>query len=149
MSRNMRAKTPRALADILNFSGGAAALVAQIRSQSALLVLVKRELETPTSEHLVAAMMHDKQLVLYADSSAWASRFRFGSRKLRGHLISKGLVIEKITIRIALPAGIRRASMPFERHMSRENANLIETTAETIRDPGLSQALKRLSRLAR
>lgn len=142
-------RAPRAITDILNFSGTAAALVAQLREQSHLLALVKQELEASLNAHLVAALMFNKQLVLYADSSAWASRLRFGSRTLRDRLIGKGLGVNKITVRIALPNGTRSVSRQVKRHLSRENGLLIEKTAETIDDPGLRQALRRLSRHGR
>lgn len=142
-------RTPRALADIMNLSGSVTALVAQVRSQSTLLALVKRELEASMRTHLLGALIRNKRLVLYADSSAWASRLRFGSRTLRVRLNAKGLEIEKITVRITLPFGIRPGSVRTERHLSSENRVLIETTAETIEDPGLRQALKRLSRHGR
>ena len=143
------ARTPQALFDILNGSTAAASLVAQIREQSALLALVKRELEESVNAHLLATLMHDKQLILYADSPAWASRLRFGSRTLRGRLVSRGMEIRKITVRVFLQSGRRRGGPHTERHLSRANADVIETTAETIDDPGLRRALKRLSRHGR
>jgi len=142
-------RLPRALTDILSHSGTAAALVARVRSQSALLERVKRELGAPLNLHIVAALMHNKRLILYTDSSAWASRLRFSSRTLLGLLVGKGLEIEKITVRIALPSASTNSRSRTERHLSRDNSLLLEKTAETIDDPGLRQALKRLSRHGR
>ncbi|MCB1828586.1 MAG: DUF721 domain-containing protein [Chromatiaceae bacterium] len=139
-------RTPRSLTHIIEHSGGAAALVAKVRAQQALLALVKQELDAPQPEHLSAALLRNRQLVLYTDSSAWASRLRFGSRILRDRLGGKGLKIEKITVRIALPHGIRHMNKRMERHISRENGILIEKTAAAIEDPALRQALQRLSR---
>ncbi len=142
-------RIPRALGDILTHSGSAAALVAQIREQSALLALVKRELEASVSAHLLAALIRKKQLVLYTDSSAWASRLRFGSRALRDRLIDRGVKIEKLTVRITLPSGNRGTNRHAARRLSLENSILIEKTAKTIDDSGLRQALERLSRHGR
>lgn len=142
-------RTPRSLAAIINSSGSAAALVAKVRAQTALLALVKQELDMSLKEHLSAAFMRNRQLVLYVDSSAWASRLRFGSRVLRSRLNGNGLKIEKVTVRIALPSAIRLGNKRIERHMSRENGILIEKTADAIDDPNLRQALKRLSRHSR
>lgn len=133
----------------MNFSGRAAALIKRVRDQSALLAQVKRELEPSLQEHVVAALVHSKQLILYTDSSAWASRLRFASRTLRGRLIDKGSRIEKITVRITIRSETSRRSQRIKRHLSPENGALLDQTADTIDDPDLRQALKRLSRHSR
>ncbi|MCP4284563.1 MAG: DUF721 domain-containing protein [Gammaproteobacteria bacterium] len=139
-------KAPRALVKILKFSGAAAALVARVRDQSALLALIKRELDPPLKDHVLAALLRDKQLILYADSSAWASRLRFYSRTLRSRLTGENFQINKITVRITLRPEEKRRTQGGNRKLSLENSALIEQTADAIDDASLRQALKRLSR---
>ena len=133
----------------MKFSGSTAALVAQVRDQTALLAQVTRELEPPLHTHVVAALMRGKHLILYVDSSAWASRLRFGSRTLRSRLIDKGSRIEKITVRVTIQSGAKRDRQQNKRHLSRANSILLDKTADDIDDPNLCQALKRLSRHGR
>lgn len=142
-------KKPQTVRDILDGSATAADLLSQVRKQSDLLASVSRELGPPLSEHLVAALMHDKQLLLYTSSSVWASRLRFSSRTLRERLARQGVIISKVTVRITLPRIARRPGRSPERQLSRENSLLIETIAENIDDAGLRAALRRLSRHGR
>ncbi|MCB1764297.1 MAG: DUF721 domain-containing protein [Gammaproteobacteria bacterium] len=136
---------PKSLASIINNSGSTAALVAQTRRQATLLELVQRELETTLQAHLQVALLRDRLLILYTDSSAWASRLRFVSRTLRGRLSERGYQIDKITVRVSLKPA-ERAPGQHRRSLSRENGRLLDRTADGIDDPDLRRALKRLSR---
>lgn len=140
------AREPRPIKDILNYSDMASGLLSRVREQSELLASVRRELEPPLNEHLIAALMRDKQLLLYADSSAWVSRLRFNSRALRERLASKGVVVSKITARISLPEPTRRTRKRPVQQLSRASSRLIEELAESISDVDLRVALQRLSR---
>ena len=142
-------RSPRALTEIMSNPGNLAALVDRVREQARLLARVRQELDSLISTHLVAAAIFDRKLILYADSSAWASRLRFGSRLLRDTLVRKGLEVEKITVRITLTAGSKPRDTRVARQLSRRNGLLIEKTAEAIDDPELRKALKRLSRHGR
>ena len=136
---------PKSLASIINNSGSTAALVAQTRRQATLLELVQRELEATLQAHLQVALLRDRLLILYTDSSAWASRLRFVSRTLRGRLSERGYQIDKITVRVSLKPA-ERAPGQHRRSLSRENGRLLDRTADGIDDPDLRRALKRLSR---
>ena len=136
---------PKSLASIISNSGSTAALVAQTRRQATLLELVQRELETTLQAHLQVALLRDRLLILYTDSSAWASRLRFVSRTLRGRLSERGYQIDKITVRVSLKPA-ERAPGQHRRSLSRENGRLLDRTADGIDDPDLCRALKRLSR---
>ncbi|MCB1849962.1 MAG: DUF721 domain-containing protein [Gammaproteobacteria bacterium] len=137
---------PKSLASIISNSGSTAALVAQTRRQATLLELVQRELEATLQAHLQVALLRDRLLILYTDSSAWASRLRFVSRTLRGRLSERGYKIDKITVRVSIKPAERAPGRQHRRSLSRENGRLLDRTADGIDDPDLCRALKRLSR---
>ena len=85
--------------------------------------------------------------MLYADSSAWASRLRFVSRNLIRELQQHDHVgIKQITVRIFIPDRARKLKPRSKTLLSKENAKLLQQTAESIGDPALGAALLRLSR---
>jgi hypothetical protein len=82
-----------------------ASLITQSREQEALLKQVRTLLPDPLNQHCRAAVLHDQFLILYADSSAWASRLRYFCRNLSRHLQQQGVIVQKISIRVLIPDG--------------------------------------------
>ncbi len=77
-----------------------ASLIADSKAHETMLKTVKNLLPEPLNQHCCAAILHDQLLILYADSSAWASRLRYFSRNLSRHLQKQGVIVNKISIRI-------------------------------------------------
>ncbi len=82
-----------------------ASLIAHSRQQEALLKQVRSLLPEPLNQHCCAAIQRDQLLILYADSSAWASRLRYFCRNLSRHLQQQDVIVQKITIRVLIPDG--------------------------------------------
>ncbi len=121
-------------------------LQARSRQHAALLQQVRRLLPSPLDRHCLAAVLRDDRLLLFADSSAWASRLRYFSRDLILGLRQMQLPVTKAAIRILAPNRQKKLKQRHIMQLSRKNAQLLQQTADDISDPALSAALRRLSR---
>ncbi len=124
-----------------------ATIQAQMQQNQASLQMVKRLLPAPLCDHCLSVVIKSRQLILYADSSAWASRLRYFSRELASRLSNKHLDINKISVKImvdnrkvAAKRKVREARL-----LSTENADLLSRVADHTPDPDLQAALRRLS----
>ncbi len=97
--------------------------------------------------HCMAVLMEEDRLLIYADSSVWASRLRYFSRNLKSQLSEQGVTVTKITVRVMLNNPIlkkmRHLKTPV---MSSASSELIQQAAASIADPELSAALQRLAK---
>lgn len=117
-----------------------------LHDQEKLLILVRALLPQPLDVHCLSAQQKEGLILLYADSSAWASRLRYFSRDLRAKLQDKGLRVQKIMVRVLI-SNQRKMRPPRRAHiLSTDNAKLIDAVAESIQDTDLCAALKRLSK---
>ncbi len=140
-------RIPRLLDDFLQTDPAIRKLLARSARQNSLLQQIRALLPKPLDAHCLAAVSRDSALVLYADSSAWASRLRFFSRNLIRELQQRGHSgIESIAIRVFIPDHARKQKLRSKTLLSKENARLLRQTAESIGDPALGSALIRLSR---
>ncbi len=88
-------------------------------------------------------------LILFVESAGWAARLRFQVPQLLQKLSQKGRIqLEKIEIRVLPP---RVAPQPPKRkaEMSEASAQALESMAKSLSDPGLADALARLSQRGR
>jgi len=122
----------------------------KLAQHAALLARIRLLLPEPLGDHCIGAVPHETRLVLFVDSPAWASRFRYLGRDLREKLKAEGVALESIRIKVFLPQ-----SAPAERHhpaepltLSKESAAMIRSTAECTESTELREALLRLSRHA-
>lgn len=117
-----------------------------------LLGLQKRlagMLGSPLDRHIAVAGAGAGILTVRADSSAWAARLRFKLPELLAGLPDgpDGITIQTIRIRVRPAAPPPGPSGTGERPaISPESARLLETVADSISDPDLSECLLRLSR---
>lgn len=109
---------------------------------------IKHLLDEPVSSHIQVAVVRDANLVLVADSPAWAAKLRYEVPQLRRRL-SENTAFPKIeTIRIKVAKsnappqpGMRRA----QRSLSRATAEGVKRQAESLEDPVLREAVLRLA----
>jgi hypothetical protein len=119
-------------------------LLSEIRSQQLLLQRVRGLLPAPLPEHCISTILKERRLVIYVDSSAWASRVRFLSRELTRRLASEQLAVEKVSVRVMLQQPKTQQPQPSPRGISSANARILGQMAEGISDNGLREALMRL-----
>ncbi len=137
---------PRTVNQLLHSGPTLRELHRRLDAQERLLGLVRGLLPEPLDRHCLAAQQQRGRLLLHTDSSAWASRLRYLSRDLRAKLRDKGILVQKVEVRVFIDSPARRRPPGRRCHLSRDSARLIEATADEIRDADLRAALKRLCR---
>ena len=140
------ARGPNTLARVLRSSGIARNLLSQAQDLQLLLTRVRKHLPPPLEGHCRAALIKKRQLILFADSPAWASRLRYYSRDLKSLLLREGMRVERVSIRVMISDTPLQQKKPAAKRLSSDNASLIRQTAEGIGDEDLSAALRRLGR---
>ena len=134
------------LGELLKQSDSTTALLSRAREQCILRDRVAAELEPDLRTHLIAALDKEQVLVLYVDSSAWASRIRFVTRILRAKLTKAGMCFDKIKVRVQLQSLPQQApNKTPKRGLSNANAAVIRQLADCIDDQSLGGALRRLA----
>jgi hypothetical protein len=139
-------KKLRSINNLLQTETTLTTLQARSREQSVLLQQVRRLLPSPLDRHCLAAVLQGDRLVLFTDSSAWASRLRYFSRDLVFGLQQQQLTVTKTAIRILVANRQKKRKQRHILRISQENARLLSQTADDISDPTLGAALRRLSR---
>jgi hypothetical protein len=124
-------------------------LLTRNRGNKQLLDRIRDLLPEQIREHCTAATIENRRVILYAESSAWASRLRFLSRDLARQLNQNNIAADRINVRVFLNQPPKRNKRHIARQLSPDNAALIDQTAETISDSSLRAALKRLCRHTR
>ena len=137
----------RAIKQILNFDHSSLRhLLDYARRIEELNTRFLRILPQSLSEHCNVVNLRQQHLVVTADSPAWGAKLRMLTPMLTAQL---GEEIQGITIRIAPPH--RHAAEPHTPRrtiMSAQTATLIQEYAQSVSDPDLRRALRRLARHA-
>ncbi len=137
---------PRTINQLLHSAPVLKELRNNLHAQKKLLVLTRSLLPTPLDQHCLSAQQRGSTLILHTDSSAWASRLRYSSRNLRAKLRDKGMLVQKLEVRVFIDNQPKPRSTRRIHHLSPDNAKLIKATADAIKDDKLRAALKRLGR---
>ena len=139
-------KRPHIIGDYLRSDDNIRHMLSIQREQHALLLQIRATLPHPLDLHCLAVVRDENRLLLYSDTSAWASRLRYITRNLGNQLRQQGLNVGKVTVRVSVGNRPKQPKRHSVRRLSPDNAALIKQTAEGISDPNLSAALLRLSR---
>ena len=138
---------PRVLKDIL-VSPGLDALRRHARRLLGLEKAVHQKLPSPLPEHCRVANLREGELILQADSPAWAGRLHYLAPMLRERLRQDhGLAIDTITVRTRPRNEAPAATGPDRRRrkLSVDTADLLNALGEQ-RGDALGRALQRLAR---
>ena len=124
-------------------------LIQKTRYHQRLLATVQAHLPPDLRAHCSGATTVGGQLLLFTESSVWATRLRYQQRdlidRLRAHAY---LPISAVRIQVALPVQtLSPARHPLE--LSHANATTIQKAATAIGDSDLRAALQRLAKHAR
>lgn len=142
-------RKPQRAAYFLRSASVLESMQASVCDQEKMCALVRSLLPENLASHCLYVQSKDGQLLIYADSSAWASRLRFFSRDLTARLKDAGRSVKKINVRVLLTNPERPKPSRCARLLSTDNAALLAAVAEGIDDPALADALRRLSRHVR
>ena len=132
---------------LLESRSALAQLGKKLAEQNSLLVRIQALLEPALASNCTGAILHGSVLSLLVESPVWASRLRYLAPQLQRQLRHQGYALQRINVKIALPDHTpsrhkTQRAMP----LSRENARLLQATAEGMSDDRLKAALLRLSR---
>ncbi len=137
---------PSQLTELLQQSGFPAGGVLQRgRFLQRINQLLGRSLDAESKRHCRVGNLRDGLLILYADSTAWATRLRYQAPALLAQLQQqKGLEgLQKIELRV-LPEQTQESTNQ-KASLSNEAASCITACANGIEDEKLSNALRRLA----
>lgn len=138
-------KKPRPATNFLHSAPALRVLKKTLQEQERLLSLVRSLLPPPLDCHCLYVQHRENSLLIYTESSAWASRLRYFSNNLRNQLQEKGIHFGKINVRVLIDNQHKTVTRRHATPLSSRNASLIRDVAEDIQDADLSAALKRLS----
>lgn len=139
-------KKPRLANNFLHSAPALKVLKHRLQEQEQLLSLTRSLLPSPLNQHCLHVQDKGSSLLIYTESSAWASRLRYCSNNLRSQLRKKGFHFGKINVRVLISGQSGATPRHCARTLSSDNAILMRTVAESIQDPELGAALMRLSR---
>ena len=124
-----------------------AALVAHVQRLQAINVLLPTCLPGELAAHVRTAGWREDRLVLQADSAAWVTRLRFLAPQLLRCLQQHPplATVQHLELRVA-PQKKTALPPPQYARLSATSAHIIDAGADTISDPALRAALKRLAR---
>jgi len=122
-------------------------LLKQNQAHSALLATVKELLPDNSKSHCLSAQLKYDDLIIHADSSAWAAKLRFQltaalptiRRQAGYHLASK------ISVRIQPQQTSKPSNRHKKSHMDQQTAQQIRELACAIRDDKLRQRWLKLA----
>ncbi len=139
-------KGPLTLKDLLRSRPRLNRLGQTLSQHQRLLSRVQNALPAQMAPHCKAVALKHHTLLIFADSSVWASRFRYAARQLAARLPCEELGIKDIRVAIHLEHSPPRRPIRQPRPLSAANSRLLQTVAESMDDPALRASLRRLSR---
>lgn len=107
-------------------------------------------LDREASAHVRVAHLGNGRLLLHADSTAWSTRLRYLVPQLLRCLRQNTVLADLQHIEVRVTPSAQPAT-PVTRPvvLSADNAAILDSTANSISDPALRAALKRLARRGR
>lgn len=130
-------------------SGPLSPLLARARNFEVLDEQVRALLPLPLQPHCHVLTLHDRTLVLAADSPVWAARLRFHAPKLVKQLSrQQSVVIRTARVRVIPPEKTTTSArkQPSGQKLGHRRTAALRQAAQTVSDPRLKSALLRLSR---
>jgi hypothetical protein len=130
-------------------SGPLSPLLARARDLVALDEQVHALLPLPLQPHCHVLSIHDRILVLAADSPVWAARLRFHAPKLVKQLSrQQTAAVRTVRIRVRPPEKsiTSTSKQPSGLKQGPHRAAALQQAAQNVSDPRLKSALLRLSR---
>ena len=137
---------PRLITDLFKGKQSFRDLITKSREQALLLNQIRQLIPAPLNAHCTAVVRKESQLVIYVDSSTWASRLRFSAKEITRQLKTQNLSIDRITVRVLINTKPLITKRGPTRQLTPDNASIINQTADGISDPQLRAALKRLGK---
>ncbi len=135
----------RKLYSILRNNARMRQLLDDIRRQSQLLDQIREQAPSALRSHLSGLRFVRNRLTLFVDAPVWATQLRLLAPELLKSFQARQPDILGIDIRVRLDAS-RKVTKKQKKSISMASAAAIARTAESLEDPELANALRRLSR---
>jgi hypothetical protein len=112
---------------------------------------IKALLPEELASHCRIANLRKNRVVMQADSTAWATRLRYQTPEILKQLQEYNALqgIKSIQVTVAPASKPRGKTRRQARPLSEQNARIIRSAAESLADPELAAALRRLARNTR
>jgi predicted nucleic acid-binding Zn ribbon protein len=88
--------------DLLSHRSGLRRIVDSIPAQLSWAEWLRCALAAPLSEHIVSAVPKSAELVVFADSAAWATRLRYALAALQPQVSARDATIARMTVRVQM-----------------------------------------------
>jgi len=129
-----------------------APLISEAKRLTQINIILNQSLDHELAKHIRVSRLENSQLRLIIDSPAWATRLRYKQSEIitrfQQHTTTK--VIKTIHIKIS-PTTTAKITKPKVNNieLSHKSANQMLDEIEAISDPGLREALTRITRHAK
>lgn len=122
-------------------------LATRVATQQKLLAAVRACLPADLRAHCQAVALQRTQLTVFTHSSAWATRLRYAVGPMATELAKRDMPApESIHVRVLAPLETVETGVKSCRsRLSAESAHVLLTTANTVSDPALASALRKLA----
>jgi hypothetical protein len=123
-------------------------LIRQAQRLARISADLSRQLGSPLGQHVKVANIRGDTAVLQLDSSTWLTKVRYMIPTLIGHLEDYG--IHRIQLRVNPSQTLQTEKPVYGRRakLSQDSARILAAAADSIADPDLASALKRLAKRA-
>jgi len=134
---------PDKVSSLLQAGEQLAHLGRMLDKQQSLLKAVRNQLPAPLDQHCLHARISGKQLIIHTDSPVWNARLRFHGPQLIRAIQQQAPNVQKLKINIHIDSASRPVDHRRAR-LSQRSASLILDAANSVDDPDLQAALRRL-----
>lgn len=143
----MTVKKPSALTELLSGgSPGLAALASEARRLETMRRRIVRHLPSDTAPHCLGAALEDDVLTLFLDSAVWTTVLRYQHTSLLAAVQQDlGHPCRTLQLKVLPEPAPGIAPKPPPRQLSAETRRLLASTAASLDDAPLADALKRLA----
>ncbi len=134
---------PNKVSSLLHSGEQLSHLGRMLDKQQALLQAVRSQLPSPLDQHCLHARISGRQLIIHTDSPVWNARLRFHGPQLIRAMQQQAPHLQQLKINIHIDP----AHKPVKRRqiiLSKHSATQILDAADSIADPKLQAALRRL-----
>ncbi len=144
----MKNKNHTSIDDLLNSDNkGLNYLVAKVQQHQRLQAALDASIPAPLTEHCKVANLRNGCLVIQTDSPAWLTKLRYSSPDILQALrrIDGLQGLRRLEFYIEPPQQVKAPIKIQRKLLSHNNANLLNSIANGIKDEALKATLKRLT----
>jgi hypothetical protein len=97
-----RHKKPRTINELLAIKPGLRRIAASIPGQQSWADWLRGALAADLAGHIVSAVPKNAELVVFADTAAWAMRLRYALAAMQSDIVARDSAISRTTVRVQM-----------------------------------------------